>query len=472
MDRRDFIKMLAFAGSSAAAYTACSAYIQEALAAAPATIEDLLVASSDCIKNGSLADIEHVVFLMQENRSFDHYFGTLRDVRGFGDPRPLRMRDGRSVWEQLQAGASSTPPAADAQRIKPYLMPNVATSKPAGDTSPEGTVGGVLITDPPRGYSDGVRAWNYGLMDKWIPNKGIVAMAHYVEADTPLYFKLAKAFTVCDAYFCSINGPTDCNRSCFYAGTSNGESTNGPFSGLSGPRPAWKSYPERLEELGIDWRFYQDGLTWTGSDPFRGNYGDNTLEYFAQYGDKTTSIYKKNQSVNSILRTDPDKPSQFEQDIIDNKLPAVSWICAPEAFCEHPKWSPHLGEYYLHEILRAFTANKEVWKKTLIVVTYDENGGFYDHVLPPVPPLSTTYGSTSKGIVVKAAPTPTPTATARPMRDVDSEAAGTSTTSVLGMGIRVDSRHLAMERRGQGVLGNLRSYFRHTIPRRLAECQR
>lgn len=321
-------------------------------------------------------------------------------------------------------------------------MPNSAANKPIDDTSPEGTVGGVFVTDPAHDYMSGIGAWNNGLSDKWISKKGIVSMAHYTEADIPLYFKLAKAFTLCDAYFCSINGPTDCNRSYFYAGTSNGKNSNSPFSGVADSvgtagRANWKTYPERLEDIGVNWKFYQDGLTWTG-DPFAGNYGDNTLEYFAQYRANFSatsadpayyaSINKKNQRVNSVLRTDPNKPSQFEQDIIDDKLPAVSWIAAPEAFCEHPKWSPHLGEYYVHEILRAFTANKEVWKKTVFIITYDENGGFFDHVLPPVPPLSSSIGSTSPAITVTSGTT---------TRDVNSEATASSSSQPLGMGIRV-----------------------------------
>ena len=266
------------------------------------------------------------------------------------------------------------------------------------------SAGTVFLQDPWHNYADGIAAWNGGKNDQWMPFRDIVSMAHYTNDDIPLYFKLASNFTVCDAYFCSVNGPTDPNRSYFWTGTCKGKTSNGYFSSKDDSvadtdpsRADWKTYPEKLEQIGVDWKFYQDGLTWT-TDPFAGNYGDNTLEFFRQYRDKTTAIYKKNQSVNSVLRTDASKPSQFEQDIIDNKLPAVSWIVPAEAFTEHPKFPPHFGEFYLNEILRAFLGNKDVWHKTVFIITYDENGGFFDHVLPPVPPLNSGRGLTSPGI--------------------------------------------------------------------------
>ncbi|WP_347452222.1 alkaline phosphatase family protein, partial [Escherichia coli] len=83
-----------------------------------------------------------------------------------------------------------------AQMVKPYQLPQ-------GDTpDEEGGAGGVFLQDPAHDYKSGIAAWNSGLMDQWIPQKGIVSMAHYSEKDIPLYFKLAKAFTICDAYFC------------------------------------------------------------------------------------------------------------------------------------------------------------------------------------------------------------------------------------------------------------------------------
>lgn len=98
MERRDFIEMLGLAGTSAAAYTVCSAYMHEALAQST-SIDELLNTAAHC-QGGSLKDVEHVILLMQENRSFDHYYGTLRGVRGFGDPRPLRLKNGDSVFNQ------------------------------------------------------------------------------------------------------------------------------------------------------------------------------------------------------------------------------------------------------------------------------------------------------------------------------------------------------------------------------------
>lgn len=142
---------------------------------------------------------------------------------------------------------------------------------------------------------------------------------------------------------------------------------------------------------------------------------------------KSSVLYKKNQSINSVLRTDADKPSQFEADILNDTLPAVSWIVPPEAFSEHPKWPPEFGEYYVHEILRALAANKEVWKKTALFITYDENGGFFDHVPPPVPPLKKDVGKVSSGIVV-----PEPASTF----NVDAESPRGKNTP-LGMGTRV-----------------------------------
>ncbi|MGN8119926.1 phosphocholine-specific phospholipase C [Labrys sp. 22185] len=433
MNRRKFIKLLRSAGTSTAAFAACSAYMQEALAQSN-VVNTLLDASCPSPK-GSLKDIEHVILFMQENRSFDHYFGTLRGVRGFGDPRPLLLQNGTQVWEQpIKAG---TPQTAKPYHFVGTVQLNNETGAAPIDSETTAEAGRAFIQDPPHGHSDSVDAWNCGRMDGWVPAKNVVTLAHYVEQDLPLYFKLAKAFTVCDANFCSHNGGTDSNRSFYYTGTAMGRNDNSYFSGNNNAAsaPNWPSYPERLETLGVDWRFYQDGLHWTSGRPFDGNYGDNTLEYFQQYQDNTTSIFKKNQSINSVLRTSADVPSRFEQDIIDAKLPAVSWIVAPEAFSEHPTFPPHLGEYYLNEILRCLAANPEVWRKTVLITTFDENGGFFDHVPPPTPPLNANQGLVSSGIRIVAAPDGASSASFD--GDVDIENSIDALSAPTGMGARV-----------------------------------
>ena len=389
MDRRDFIKMLGLAGTSTAAYAACSTYMQEALAQST-VIDDLLSAASHC-QLGSLKDIDHIIILMQENRAFDHYYGTVRGVRGFGDPRPLRLRSGESVFNQ--------PKGTDGV-VKPFQARREGAS--AGDYA----AGDFGLA---HSYNDGLKAVGSGWNDQWIAAKGDGAMVHFDTAkDLSYYHKLIEAFTICDGYHCSVPAGTSPNRSHFWSGTAKGLPVNTYFDGSkdSAIKPDWKTYPEYLQDLKIDWKFYQNGLNDLGinAGAFTGDFEDNTVIYFKQFwNDRTSEIFKRCATPNTILRTDPDKPSDFENDVASGKLPAVSWIVAPTAFCEHPaSVSPHFGEYYTNEILRVLAANPDVWKKTVFILNYDENDGFFDHVAPPMPPLPAQkdVGKVSAGIVI------------------------------------------------------------------------
>jgi phospholipase C len=653
MDRRDFIRTLGLAGTSAAAYAACSNYMSEALAQST-VIEDLLSSAAHC-KLGSLKDIEHVIFLMQENRSFDHYYGTLRGVRGFGDPRPLRLKNGKPVFEQTKVspialaaytinrtdwstidnlvkengpkakrllkdkikevlpnysewfaskidaleddfflrfsrgewntilpeklrgkpipdmlkiiksnptvitGPAIDPKLADllatelrkalnneavARFIKEQLkkrpvklvdlgifsiyldfdmmkfgsdilsnqtlvsivlpmltsaidtkdveafwpqavtvLPSLAHGLPTpqelfelvkdfarqvedsrladmvdllpndADTlakmlnfeesilqflTPEikaqypqiaawlknkgpikpfqarrGTesAGDYKSFGLAHGYKDGLGAVARGWNDDWLAakNNNVLAMAHLEAAkDLSYYSKLIEAFTICDGYHCSVPAGTDPNRSHFWSGTAKGLPVNTYFTGSKGSvvKPDWKTYPEHLQDLKIDWKFYQNGINDLGVNQgeFTGDFEDNTVIYFKQYwNDQTNEIFRRCASPNTILRTDPDEPSDFEKDVASGTLPAVSWIVAPTAFSEHPSSiSPHFGEYYTNEILKVLAAHPEVWKKTVFILNYDENDGFFDHVPPPMPPLPGVkdIGKVSQGISI------------------------------------------------------------------------
>src|SRR6478672_10241557 len=106
-------------------------------------------------RTGSIADVEHIVILMQENRSFDHYFGSMRGVRGFADPRAVRLPSGQSVWQQPSGSG--------------YVLP----FRPFND------MGMRFLPDPPHGWNDGHAAWNGGNYDRWVPNKGVKAMTYH-----------------------------------------------------------------------------------------------------------------------------------------------------------------------------------------------------------------------------------------------------------------------------------------------------
>jgi phospholipase C len=361
-DRRRFLRIL---GSTAIA------------AAVPDCIARALAIPANR-RTGTIRDVEHIVILMQENRSFDHYFGSLRGVRGFGDPRPVTLRSGKSVWHQ---------PGSDGD-VLPF--------RPAAHE------GAQFLADLPHDWASGQKAWNGGHYDCWVTHKTAATMAHLTRDDIPYHYALADAFTICDAYHCSVMGPTDPNRYYLWTGClGNNGSGGGPVVDNAAAGCAWPSFPERLEQAGISWKIYQDvgtGLDaaghwgWTDNAHI-GNYGDNALLGLRQYRDAQpgSPLYEKARRGTRVA----DGGTLFDilrADTADDKLPQVSWIVAPEAFTEHPNWPPNYGAWYISQIIDALTAVPEVWSKTALFITYDENDGFFDHVVPPCPPLSATLG--------------------------------------------------------------------------------
>lgn len=323
-------------------------------------------------RTGTLEDVEHIVVLMQENRSFDHYFGTMRGVRGFGDPHPASLPSGKPVWHQFDGTTDVLPFRPDMEDL-----------------------GLVFLEDLAHGWSDTQDAFNRGNYDRWIPNKTTTTMAHLRRGDAPFHFALADAFTVCDAYHCSFIGNTDPNRYYMWTGwTGNDGKGGGPVLYNDEAGYDWTTYPERLQKAGVSWKIYQDigeGLDqahywgWTG-DPYIGNYGDNSLLYFHQY---QNSVPGSPLHERALTGTNVAKSGGYfdvlRDDVRTGKLPQVSWIAAPEAFTEHPNWPVNFGAWYVAQVLDALTSNPEVWSKTALLITYDENDGFFDHVVPPHP---------------------------------------------------------------------------------------
>ncbi|MEU7099458.1 phosphocholine-specific phospholipase C [Streptomyces longwoodensis] len=363
VNRRRFLQL---AGATTA-FTALNASIERA-AALPANH-----------RTGSIEDVEHIVVLMQENRSFDHYFGRLRGVRGFGDPRPVTRPDGTSVWHQSDGTKDVLP-------FRPDLD----------------DLGLAFLQDLPHGWNDGHAAFNGGRYDKWVPSKGSTTMAYLERRDIPFHYALADTFTICDAYHCSFIGSTDPNRYYMWTGyTGNDGKGGGPVLGNDEAGYSWTTYPERLEEAGVSWRIYQDvgdGLDAHGSwgwipDAYRGNYGDNSLLYFTQYQNARPGdpLYDKART-GTDARTGEGFFERLKADITGGRLPQISWIVAPEAFTEHPNWPANYGAWYIAQVIEALTADPAVWAKTALFITYDENDGFFDHLVPPFPPASAAQG--------------------------------------------------------------------------------
>jgi len=362
-DRRKFVKMLG-AGALAAAF--------------PQSIQRALAIPANN-RAGTIEDVEHIVILMQENRSFDHYFGTLRGVRGFGDPRAVKLPSGDSVWNQ---------PAGTGKVLLPF-RPNVPD------------VGSAFLEDTAHNWADTIKAWNNGKYDQWVQQKGTTTMAYMNRKDIPFQFALADAFTICDAYHCSFMGATDPNRYHMWTGWIGNDGKNGgPVLDNSEAGYDWSTYPERLQKAGISWKIYQDvgeGLDgahyWGWGPPYIGNYGDNSLLYFHQYQNAADgSPLSERARTGTNISTGGTLFDQFKRDIATNRLPAVSWVVAPEAYSEHPNWTPNYGAWYVSQILDALTDNPELFSKTAFFLMYDENDGFFDHMVPPTPPTSRAQG--------------------------------------------------------------------------------
>jgi phospholipase C len=324
---------------------------------------------------GRLSDIKHVVILMQENRSFDHYFGTLPQVRGFSDPTAITLSTGRSVFHQP---VQTSPPAGTSQYSNPdgYLLPFHMDSR---TTSAQAA--------PSISHSWGPQhsAWNDGAMDNWVPAhiaadgaNGPFTMGHYTREDIPFHWALAENFTICDNYHCSVMGPTWPNRLYHMSAWVDPYGENGgPIYQNEAPvLYTWKTYPEALTDAGVPWQVYQDVNNGTEY---------NMLDEFKAFQDAPTNstLFKS-----GIRRFGT---GQFEWDAAHDRLPAVSWLMPTSYQSEHPDYTPAAGADYIASKIDAIASNPDVWAKTVFIINYDENDGQFDHVPPPTAPPG-TYG--------------------------------------------------------------------------------
>ena len=326
--------------------------------------------ASDPAGSGSLGDIEHIVLLMQENRSFDHYFGTMSGVRGFDDPSPAYRQYG------YEPGVGPTPTGY----LNPFRL----------DSTRGASLDGDAINDPIHKWGPQHEAWHGGAMDQWVKAhiaangaaNGPATMGYYTRADVPVHYALADAFTICDHYFCSVLGPTDPNRLYWISGTIDPDGAHGgpllstpvdPKSGIY----SWRTYPEQLEEAGVSWKVYENKSIEILSRRFL----SGLLFQFSAYSDEDSPLARRGLK--------PTYPHDFRHDVEHDTLPAVSWVVPSLITCEHPALPSAFGAVGIIEVLDILTSNPAVWEKTALIISYDENGGFFDHVPPPVAPPGT-----------------------------------------------------------------------------------
>ncbi|MDR5833961.1 phosphocholine-specific phospholipase C [Caballeronia sp. LZ034LL] len=390
--RRKFLQSTATAGLSAAALSVFPPSIRRALAI-PAHHE-----------SGTIKDVKHVVILMMENRAFDHYFGTYKGVRGYGDRFTIPLPDGRNVWQQIDASGNVD---------LPYHL-----DETRGNAQ--------RVTGTPHSWVDTQAAWDGGRMAAWPVSKKNQTMGYFDTAEIPFQRALAEAFTICDDYHCAFLGGTHPNRMFHSTGTNGpayGKTFVNNFTGdytVASSASAyfdWKTTAERLEEAGVSWKVYQNIINTYGCNPLLG------FKKFRQANEALPAARQANASLtqaaepvynpadaaaqplikgyaNTLPTTAADPNTNgtfveaFADDVKNGRLPEVSWVVPTDVYSEHPgPSSPVQGAWFVQQFLDALTAVPEVWSKTVLLVNFDENDGFFDHVPPAAVPSPNGDGS-------------------------------------------------------------------------------
>lgn len=351
--RRKFLKMTAGAAGGLTAMSMLPPAIRQALATPAATV------------SGTISDVKHVVIFMQENRSFDHYFGSRPGVRGFNDPVPAPLPSStltrQSVWYQ----------PTKTSYMLPFHMDTTKTSATCIGASSMGFTVDTAINNGGK-----FNAWNTARS----PGLG---MGFYSRNDLPFYYALADSFTICDQYFCSTLTDTNPNRLFLFSG-SNGLSVGASpvlDDTESSSGYTWTTYAERLQAAGISWKVYQQ----------TDNFDDNALAWFANFKNAKSGSPLHDHGMATVSNI----VTAFQNDVTNNTLPQVSWIVAPAALSEHPSYQPPDGENLTAQLLAALASNPSVYASTVFFLNYDENGGFFDHVPPPCPPSAIYSGKST-----------------------------------------------------------------------------
>lgn len=292
----------------------------------------------------NLQKIDHIVILMMENRSFDQMLGYLSLVGGRTDVDGLKGGE-RNTYRR---SASSTPIAVPVHHLSSTSMP------PGQDPCHTGT-----CVDQQLLHDNGGFVQNYYDRHPDDPDPGIV-MGYYQASDLPTFDFLAREFSISDRWFASVRGSTWPNRLYLTSGKAAGSRDNKTFGFLYRN----KSWVRHLDANGVTWKGYGDAAYGHCSIRFTDeNY--RSQQYYEPFGGSLTGF-------------------GFLRDAETGQLPAVS-IIDPTFFKDddHPPADIALGQTFVARANNAL-AKSPAWNRTLLIVLYDEHGGFFDHV-PPGP---------------------------------------------------------------------------------------
>src|SRR5437868_3379324 len=285
--------------------------------------------SGPIAKNPDLNTINHVVIAIQENRTFDTYFGAYSKAGKFGIPANFAVPNGKGG------------------KVKPYHFTSRITSN--------------IMHDWKAIHGE----WDKGAMDGFYTTDGNNALGYYDSSDIAFYYGLADSFTLCGNYFCYQLGATLPNRIALWAGTSGGITTANkiPRGSLDFP-----TIVDLLDAHHISWKCYNLGLG-LGSVP--------EIEFI-----NALPLFKRWQHDHRLHYPATD----FYNDLGSGTIPQVSFLITDALISEHPHIHPSLniqsGQKAMAKVINALMASR-LWTNSLLFLTYDEGGGYFDHVAPP-----------------------------------------------------------------------------------------
>ncbi len=268
------------------------------------------------------AVIKHVVVSIQENRSFDHYYGFAPFAGPFGVPLNYSQPDGSGG------------------KVFPFHLTSLTTADLAHE------------------WTDIHDEWDNGRMDGFYTTDGIDSMGYYTAAELPFYYSLFDSFTLCGNYFCSLLGPTFPNRLYLCGGTSGGNTSNN----IAGGSLDYPIILDLLDQFGITWKNYNVGTKKNSSFL-------NAFELFARW--------QKDKRVTSFFEDD------YYNDLNGGVFPQVAFITPSLELSEHPSFNIQDGQATQQSLIAALMSSS-IWSGSAYLLTYDEGGGYFEHVAPPI----------------------------------------------------------------------------------------